>query len=172
MVPNEFSAQSPIPNPIIPDNPQSPIFNLIFYFFLIYKYNKFHKLMSGINYGDIILESLKKEYFYIEDKMLLSLSTIKEIFIDSYGSMMNIVQYTKEIEEKLSYFNETEFNLTTKFNDELSYIHRHIKYLNIAILLIIFFMLFNFICLLTFGCKKKVYVSDKMEIELENKMNK
>ena len=81
----------------------------------------------------------------------------------SYDIMKDIAHYTRNIEEKLTYLNDTLLNLTNKF-DEFSYIHEHItpyaKYFNIIITLIAIFIIFNFIlCLiLIFNCRKKKFM--------------
>ena len=92
------------------------------------------------------------------------MANLKSFMGGSYGIMADIDNYARNIEEKLTYLNDTLLNLTNKFNDEFSNIHEHItpyaKYFNIIITLIAIFIIFNFIlCLiLIFNCRKKKFM--------------
>ena len=133
-----------------------------------------------MDYYNIIREKLQEAYASMRDMSEIKfMANLKSFIGGSYGIMADIDNYARNIEEKLTYLNDTLLNLTNKF-DEFSYIHEHItpyaKYFNIIITLIAIFIIFNFIlCLiLIFNCReKKVYVLDKImdknEIELENK---
>ena len=66
------------------------------------------------------------------------MANLKSFMGGSYWIMTDIDNYARNIEEKLTYLNDTLLNLTNKFNDEFSYIHEHItpyaKYFNIIII--------------------------------------
>ena len=133
-----------------------------------------------MDYYRMILEELQEAYASVSDiSKIKFMANLKSFIGGSYGIMADIDNYARNIEEKLTYLNDTLLNLTNKFIDEFSYMHEHItpyaKYFNIIITIIAIFIIFNFIlCLiLIFNCRKKVYVLDKImdknEIELENK---
>ena len=102
-----------------------------------------------MDYYNIICENLQEAYASMHDMSEIKfMANLKSFMGGSYGIIADIDNYARNIEEKLTYLNDTLLNLTNKF-DEFSYIHEHItpyaKYFNIIITLIAIFIIFNLI---------------------------